>query len=80
MNKEPVAIATLIPIIVWLAAHYGFNLDEDTASAIAAGVLFILGIFARQTVTPVADPHDNDGRKLVPETTKITRILPEEGG
>lgn len=66
LNKEPVTLAVLVPIIVWCAVHFGFDVDEDGATAIAGGVLVILGLFARQTVTPLADPHDSDGRKLVP--------------
>lgn len=79
MNKEPVAIAILVPIVIWLAAHFGLKVDEDAASAIAGAVLVILGVFARQTVTPVADPHNNKGQKLVPADTRVTRILPDEG-
>lgn len=67
LNKEPVATATIVPIIIWCAAHFGFDVDEDGATAIAGAVLVILGLFARQTVTPLANPHNNEGQKLVPQ-------------
>jgi hypothetical protein len=70
MKAEPVTLAVLIPLVVWLAAHFGFNVDEDTASAIAGGLLVILGFFARHAVTPVANPHDNEGRPLKPVDTR----------
>ena len=66
-KSEPVlSLPVLIPAIVWLAAHFGFNLDESTASYIAGGVLAVTGWLARRTVTPVANPHDSAGRPLAP--------------
>lgn len=74
LSKEPVTAAVLVPVIVWLATYFGFNVDEETATAIAGALLVLIGLFARQRVTPLADPHDNAGRKLVPADTKIARI------
>jgi uncharacterized protein (DUF697 family) len=66
-NTEPVLLTVLIPIIVWLGARYGFDVSEGTASAIAGGLLVVLGGFTHRSVTPLADPQDNEGRKLKPE-------------
>jgi hypothetical protein len=42
-KNEPVAIGTvLVPLVVWLAARYGFKADEDTATQIA-GILVVIG-------------------------------------
>lgn len=70
LAKEPVSVAVIVPIIVWVVTYFGIDMDEATATAIAGGVLAILGLFARQKVTPVADPHDNQGHKLTPEVSE----------
>jgi len=54
MRKEPVLVSALAPIVVWLAARYGFQLTDSTATAIAGGVLVVAAPVARQMVTPLA--------------------------
>lgn len=77
-NKEPVATAVIVPIIVWCATYFGLDIDENAATAVAGGVLVVLGLFARQTVTPLADPHNNDGQKLVPINPPPTTLHSKE--
>jgi hypothetical protein len=50
LKNNPVAIASVVPIIVYLAAAMGFNVDEDTAAGIAGIVLVAGGAVARQLV------------------------------
>ena len=52
---EPVLTATLLaPLVVWLAAYFGFYLDEATATQLAGGVLLVGSLFARQRVRPLS--------------------------
>jgi hypothetical protein len=50
LKNNPVAIASVVPIIVYLFAAMGFDVDEDTAAAIAGIVLVAGGAVARQLV------------------------------
>jgi hypothetical protein len=52
--REPVAVAALASIIVWVAAKYGVRVDAQQASEAAGVVLLVAGAFARQLVTPTA--------------------------
>jgi hypothetical protein len=66
LARENVTAATIVPIVVWLAAYFGFDVDETTATEIAGVVLVVLGFIARQRSTPVSDPRNNQGVPLVP--------------
>jgi hypothetical protein len=49
-KNEPVAIGTvLVPLVVWLAARYGFKVDADTAIQIA-GALVVIGAGAARAM------------------------------
>jgi len=50
--REPVLVAALASIIVWIAAKYGVKVDAQQASEAAGVVLLVAGAFARQLVTP----------------------------
>ena len=52
--REPVAVAAVASIIVWVAAKYGVRVDAQQASEAAGVVLLVAGAFARQLVTPTA--------------------------
>lgn len=52
VKREPVATATLVPIIVWLAAHFGFEVDAETATMVAGALLVVCQLVARSMVTP----------------------------
>jgi hypothetical protein len=66
LTREPVTAAVLAPIIVWLGAYFGLDVDETTASQLAGAALVVAGLVARQSVTPESDPRDRKGRPLVP--------------
>jgi hypothetical protein len=67
LTREPVAAAAVLaPIVVYLAAAFGFDVDEGTAAAIAGAALVIGGYVARRLVTPAARPRAADGTPLVP--------------
>jgi hypothetical protein len=52
---EPVLTATLLaPVVVWLAAYFGFDMDEAAATQIAGVVLLVGSLFARQRVRPLS--------------------------
>ena len=59
VRREPVALSGLTVLVSWVAAHFGFDLDADTASVVAAVVLVVGTILARQFVTPVGEPGDD---------------------
>jgi uncharacterized protein (DUF697 family) len=69
ITTNPVLTNLTVTLIVWLGARYGIKISDDVATYIAGGV-FVIGslIVHRWFATPVADPHDNQGNKLVPET------------
>jgi len=67
--SEPVAIQGAILAFVNLLV--AFNLVNATDTQIASINVFlaaILAIFARNLVTPLTNPRDKDGRRLVPES------------
>jgi hypothetical protein len=67
MKQNPVLVTMLVPIIVWVATYFGLDMNETVATAIAGLLLVILGSVTHlRKVTPVANPHDNQGRPLVP--------------
>lgn len=59
-RTEPVLSATLlVPVVVWLAAYFGLDMDEQTATAVAGVVLLAGSLFARSKVrtrTTLPDP------------------------
>ena len=72
MRLEPVAVVngtvTIVEAAIALAVSFGLNWSGEQvglamAVVIAVGNL-IKTIWARRKVTPVAEPRDNDGRKL----------------
>ena len=67
--KYPVISNLIVTLVVWLGTRYGLSISDGVATEISAGV-FTVGslIVHKYLATPVADPHDNDGNKLVPIT------------
>ena len=71
-------VATLVTIMTALLAVLvylqGTGLITGQAAVwvgVAVGVLqVLLGLYARKHATPVVDPHDNQGRQLVPVPTR----------
>jgi hypothetical protein len=76
LKNNPVALATLAPVIVYLAAAFGLNIDEDTAATVAGGVLVVGGFLARQLVRTRRTLPDPDAVKAPPPKTRETRPLP----
>lgn len=52
--NEPVGVSTIVTILSWVAAHFAFNLDTATATAIATVVLVVAQWVARRLSVPVA--------------------------
>jgi hypothetical protein len=77
--NEPVAVITaviaLVSAIVALLPMFGVALTAEQIGGIMA-VVVALGsvvstLLVRSQVTPVANPRDNQGERLVPEETYI---------
>ena len=72
MSKEPVAIWPTLGLVVGLFLQgiipdMGDELITAIADLVTVGAPVVIGIFvARSKVTPVANPRDNEGNKLVP--------------
>jgi uncharacterized membrane protein YkgB len=74
MKREPVAIVSaiiaVIETLIALLVAFGLKLTGEQVGAIMAFVTAVGGLISilivRPRVTPVADPRDNEGRRLVP--------------
>jgi hypothetical protein len=55
-QKEPVAIASGIRAVLFVAVLFGLAIDEKQLAAIALAAEVVLGLIARQASTPVAAP------------------------
>lgn len=76
MKVEPVAVIncliTLIEAVLALAVGFGLNWTPEQVGLVMAVVVafssLITTLWTRSQVTPVANPHDNDGQRLIPES------------
>ena len=79
-EREPVMTAgaivgAVMAVMAALVMLGVVNLDPEQLSAIETALLALLTLFlpiagawaARQQVTPMSDPRDDEGRRLVPE-------------
>ena len=72
MSKEPVAIWPTLGLVVGLFLQgiipdMGDELITAIADLVTVGAPVLVGVWvARSKVTPVANPRDNEGNKLVP--------------
>lgn len=79
MRREPVAainsMIALIEAILALAVGFGLDWTPDQVGLTMAVVVvvgnLIKSYWARDQVTPVADPRNNEGLRLVPESKQI---------
>lgn len=63
-RSEPVLFATLLaPVVVWLAAYFGLDMDETAATQVAGGVLLAGSVLARSRVRTRATLPDPDAVK-----------------
>ena len=73
IEREPVVtantIVALVSALLVLGVSFGAPVSEEQRTAIIAVVViiapFVAAWWARQRVTPVADPRDNQGHRLV---------------
>ena len=75
MSREPVAIAgaviAIIECVVVWALGREFLAEVDTTMILGVTVVAVplaVSWLTRAYVTPVSDPEDNQGRKLVPSS------------
>lgn len=64
--NNPVLIAALAPIVVYLAAALGFEVEEGLAATIAGVVLVLGGLLARGLVRTRRTLPDPDAVKIRP--------------
>lgn len=58
---------TLLAVLIYLQGTGLITGQAAVWVGVAVGILqVLLGLYARQHATPVADPRDNQGRQLVP--------------
>ncbi len=75
MKREPLAIVnaviTVIEAGLALLVAFGLDLTPGQVGAVMAFVVALGGLIGtfivRSRVTPIADPRDREGRRLVPE-------------
>jgi hypothetical protein len=63
VKNNPVLIAALVPIVVYVATAMGFNVDEELAATIAGGVLVAGSLAARTMVRTKRTLPDPDAVK-----------------
>lgn len=76
MNREPLfntaAIVAVVSAALALLVSFGLGIDPGQVQAILTFVTvaapFVVAYLARKKVTPVADPKNNDGNALTPDT------------
>lgn len=77
LQLEPVAfvnaVATVLEAGIALAVGFGLNWSAAQVGLVMALVVavgnVVTTILVRSRVTPVAAPHNNQGQRLVPEST-----------
>jgi hypothetical protein len=70
-SQEPVAIQALIMSFVNLMIVFGVvQFTDQQIGAINMFLAALLAVLARRAVTPVANPRDQDGNRLVPDTRR----------
>jgi len=58
MNREPVAILAVVQTMLALIVAFGFDLSGEQVGAITAVAAAVLGLIARQHVSPVDEYGD----------------------
>lgn len=69
-QKEPVAIASGIRSVLFVAVLFGLAIDEKQLAAIALAAEVLLGLLARTLTTPVIAPTLPAGTEVTVETPK----------
>ncbi len=70
-NKEPVAYQSAFLVIMNLLIAFHFvHFTIDQVATLNTAYAFFSTYFVRRSVTPTADPKDNQGNTLVPAATR----------
>ena len=71
IQQEPVMFQGLLQASLALLAGFGVvSLTQDQMGLIFAFTASLLAFITRQAVTPLADPRDSDGNRLMPRELK----------
>lgn len=75
MPNEPVLITVILAVLTGAGAAANLLATDHTTAGIAAAVgtaiTAALGFYARNKVTPLADPKTNDGEALLPASAVL---------
>ena len=82
IQKEPAAVAAAIVAVLNVLQLTGVvSLDGDTVSAINIALIAVLGLFVRQTSTPISSPTLATGTEVsVKDTQDVVVIQPTPPG
>ena len=69
-DKEPVAIAGAVRVLLMTAVLFGLAIDEKQLAGIALALEIVLTLFVRSQVTPVESP-------TLPVNTTVNVVTPE---
>ncbi|MBT0771827.1 hypothetical protein KIH74_22995 [Kineosporia sp. J2-2] len=77
MTREPLitraGLTSAVTAVIALLTAYGLDITDDQQAAIlgiiAVAAPLIVAVTSRMLVTPIADPRDELGDRLIPEPT-----------
>lgn len=80
MNRDPLStralaalvVAAVVDLVVVLGVPVPAGLETAIVGVVVAGALVYTVISGKRRVTPVVDPRDDAGRKLVPAPPTTT--------
>jgi hypothetical protein len=68
VKQEPVAAQGVVQAVLALGTSFGFGLTGEQVGGLLAVTAAILTLVTRQTVTPLANPRNNNNVQLVPKS------------
>jgi hypothetical protein len=71
IEEEPVAFQAVLQAALALSVSFGLELTDDQVASLLGFTALLLGFLTRRVVTPLANPKDDAGNRLVPHTLAI---------
>jgi hypothetical protein len=65
--EEPVAFQALLQGSLATLVTFGLDLSDEQTGSLLTFTALLLGFLTRRAVTPLADPKDDLGNRLVPQ-------------
>ncbi len=82
-TREPLISRALITAVVGLAVALGLvttDVGDNLVPVLVTLAPIITALWSRSSVTPIADPRDNDGTQLVPSVVGVVEDLADIDG